>query len=217
MSIASTPPQTEAIEWRTDAAPVAYDEAVLAMEARVRDIRAGTAPELVWLLEHPALYTAGTSARRADLVAALLPVHYTGRGGQWTYHGPGQRVAYVMLDLNRRGGDLRVFVRNLEEWLIRTLAAFGVTGERRTGRVGIWIADKAGTENKIAAIGVRVRRGVSYHGVSLNVAPNLAHYSGIVPCGVREHGVTSLAALGIHPAMREIDDALKAGFAAVFS
>ena len=217
MSIASAPPRTEAIEWRTDVAPVAYDEAVLAMEARVRDIRAGTASELVWLLEHPALYTAGTSARRADLITALLPVHYTGRGGQWTYHGPGQRVAYVMLDLNRRGGDLRVFVRNLEEWLIRALAAFGVTGERRTGRVGIWIADKAGNESKIAAIGVRVRRGVSYHGVSLNVAPDLAHYRGIVPCGVREHGVTSLAARGIHPAMREIDDALKAGFAAVFS
>src|SRR5487761_1146725 len=217
MSIASTPPQTEAIEWRRNTRPVPYEEAVSVMEARVREIRAGTAPELVWLLEHPALYTAGTSARDDELVDPLLPVHHTGRGGQWTYHGPGQRIAYVMLDLNRRGGDLRVFVRNLEEWLIRALAAFGGTGERRTGRVGIWIADKAGNESKIAAIGVRVRRGVSYHGVSLNVAPDLAHYRGIVPCGGREPGAPSLAARGIHPAMREIDDALKAGFAAVFS
>lgn len=217
MSIASAPPLTEAVEWRTATAPVPYDEAVIAMEARVREIRAGTAPELVWLLEHPALYTAGTSARRADLVAPLLPVHYTGRGGQWTYHGPGQRVAYVMLDLNRRGGDLRAFVRNLEEWLIRTLARFGIKGERRAGRIGIWIAEPSGTENKIAAIGIRVRRGVSYHGVSLNVAPDLAHYRGIVPCGVREHGVTSLAALGIEPDMAAVDDGLRADFAAVFS
>ncbi|MDE2230155.1 MAG: lipoyl(octanoyl) transferase LipB [Alphaproteobacteria bacterium] len=217
MSIASAPPRTEAIEWRTDAAAVPYDEAVLAMEARVRAIRAGAAPELVWLLEHPALYTAGTSARDSDLVTPLLPVHRTGRGGQWTYHGPGQRIAYVMLDLNRRGGDLRVYVHHLEEWLIRTLGGFGVAGERRTGRVGIWVADGAGGENKIAAIGVRVRRGVSYHGVSLNVAPDLAHYRGIVPCGVREHGVISLAALGLRPAMAEVDAALRANFAAVFS
>src|SRR5579875_2361991 len=149
MSIASAPPRVEAVEWREDAAPVAYEAAVAAMEARVRDIRTGVAPELVWLLEHPALYTAGTSARDDDLVDPLLPVHHTGRGGQWTYHGPGQRIAYVMLDLNRRGGDLRAFVRDLEEWLIRTLAAFGVTGERRSGRVGIWVADKSGAENKI--------------------------------------------------------------------
>jgi len=217
MSIASTPPRTEAIEWRKNTKPVPYDEAVSVMEARVRKIRAGTAPELVWLLEHPALYTAGTSARDGDLVDPLLPVHHTGRGGQWTYHGPGQRIAYVMLDINRRGGDLRAFVRGLEEWLIRTLVGFGVTGERRSGRVGIWVADKTGVENKIAAIGVRVRRGVSYHGLSLNVAPNLAHYRGIVPCGVREHGVTSLAKLGLHPKMDEIDAALRASFAAVFA
>ncbi|HEV2265360.1 MAG TPA: lipoyl(octanoyl) transferase LipB [Stellaceae bacterium] len=217
MSIASTPPRTEAIEWRKNTKPVPYDEAVSVMEARVREIHAGTAPELVWLLEHPALYTGGTSARDDDLVDPLLPIHHTGRGGQWTYHGPGQRIAYVMLDLNHRGGDLRAFVRDLEEWLIRTLAGFGVTGERRSGRVGIWVADKNGGENKIAAIGVRVRRGVSYHGLSLNVAPNLAHYRGIVPCGVREHGVTSLAKLGIRPRMDEVDAALKASFAAAFA
>ena len=216
MSIASAPPRTEAIEWRKNTNPVPYEEAVSVMEARVREIRAGTAPELVWLLEHPALYTAGTSARDDDLVDSLLPVHHTGRGGQWTYHGPGQRIAYVMLDLNRRGGDLRAFVRGLEDWLIRTLAGFGVTGERRSGRIGIWVTDKNGAENKIAAIGVRVRRGVSYHGISLNVAPNLDHYRGIVPCGVREHGVTSLAKLGIRPRMSEVDAALKASFAAAF-
>jgi|SRR5215469_1873300 len=217
MSIASTPPKTEAIEWRKNTKPVPYEEAVSVMEARVREIRAGTAPELVWLLEHPALYTAGTSARDSDLVDPVLPVHHTGRGGQWTYHGPGQRIAYVMLDLNRRGGDLRAFVRDLEEWLIRTLASFGVTGERRPGRVGIWVADKAGGESKIAAIGVRVRRGVSYHGISLNVAPDLAHYRGIVPCGVREHGVTSLAALGLRPIMNKVDSALRASFATIFT
>lgn len=217
MSIASAPPRTEAIEWRKNTRPVPYEEAVSVMEARVREIRAGTAPELVWLLEHPALYTAGTSARDSDLVDPVLPVHHTGRGGQWTYHGPGQRIAYVMLDLNSRGGDLRAFVRGIEEWLIRTLAGFGVTGERRGGRIGIWVTDKSGAENKIAAIGVRVRRGVSYHGVSLNVAPDLTHYRGIVPCGVHEHGVTSLAKLGLHPTMDEVDTALQASFAMVFS
>jgi len=217
MSIASTPPKTEAIEWRKNTKAVPYDEAVSVMEARVREIRAGTAPELVWLLEHPALYTAGTSARDSDLVDPVLPVHHTGRGGQWTYHGPGQRIAYVMLDLNRRGGDLRAFVRDLEEWLIRTLAGFNVIGERRTGRVGIWVADKSDGESKIAAIGVRVRRGISYHGVSLNVAPDLSHYRGIVPCGVREHGVTSLAALGLRPTMNKVDSALRASFVTVFA
>jgi lipoyl(octanoyl) transferase len=217
MSIASAPPQTEAVEWRKNTKPVPYEEAVSVMEARVRAIRAGSAPELIWLLEHPALYTAGTSAREGDLVESVLPVHYTGRGGQWTYHGPGQRVAYVMLDISRRGGDLRAFVQNLEEWLIRTLARFDVKGERRAGRIGIWVADPSGAENKIAAIGVRVRRGVSYHGVSLNVAPDLAQYRGIVPCGVREHGVTSLAALGIKPGMVTVDRALRAEFATVFA
>jgi len=216
MSIASAAPRTEAVEWRIAKSPVRYEEAIEAMETRVRAIRAGSAPELVWLLEHPALYTAGTSAKDSDLKEAILPIHHTGRGGQWTYHGPGQRVGYVMLDLTRRGGDLRALVRNLEEWLIRTLASFGVRGERRTGRVGIWVEDGPGRESKIAAIGVRIRQGVTYHGVSLNVAPDLAHYRGIVPCGVSEHGVTSLAALGQRVKMAEVDAALRASFVEIF-
>jgi lipoyl(octanoyl) transferase len=205
------------IEWRISDALVSYDEAVAEMEARVAAIRAGTAPELVWLLEHPPLYTAGTSARPGDLIAPdLLPVFPTGRGGQYTYHGPGQRVGYVMLDLQRRGGDLRAYVHNLEEWLIRALQRFNVKGERRDGRIGIWVAESGGKESKIAAIGVRIRHWVSFHGVSLNVDPNLAHYRGIVPCGISEHGVTSLAALGITATMPEVDAALKVAFAEVF-
>ncbi len=199
------------IEWRIAPAPVEYEAAVRAMEERVAAIRAGTAPELVWLLEHPPLYTAGTSARAEDLVEAIFPVHRTGRGGQFTYHGPGQRVGYVMLDLRRRGLDLKTYVRGLEAWLIATLAEFGVTGERRAGRVGIWI-DEGGRESKIAAIGVRVRHWVSYHGVSLNLDPDLGHYRGIVPCGIREHGVTSLRALGHTATMADLDGALKRGF-----
>ena len=207
-----------AVEWRIEPGLVAYEAAVAAMEKRVAEIRAGTAPELVWLVEHPPLYTAGTSARDADLIdPGFLPVHRTGRGGQFTYHGPGQRVGYVMLDLKRRGGDVRCYVHDLEAWLIRTLARFGVKGERRAGRVGIWVAGPGGREDKIAALGVRVRRWVTYHGVALNVAPDLSHYRGIVPCGVREHGVTSLAKLGLHPKMDEIDAALRASFAAVFA
>ena len=206
------------IEWRISDALVRYDEAVAQMEARVAAIRAGAAPELVWLLEHPPLYTAGTSARPGDLIAPdLLPVFRTGRGGQYTYHGPGQRVGYVMLDLQKRGADLRAYVRDLEEWLIRALQRFNVKGERRAGRVGIWIAEGGGTESKIAAIGVRIRHWVSFHGVSLNVDPDLTHYRGIVPCGVSEHGVTSLAALGIIATMPEVDAALKAAFAEVFA
>ena len=205
------------IEWRISDALVPYDEAVAAMEARVAGIRAGAARELVWLLEHPPLYTAGTSARPGDLIAPdLLPVFRTGRGGQYTYHGPGQRVGYVMLDLQRRGGDLRAYVRDLEEWLIRTLQRFNVKGERRDGRIGIWVAESGGRESKIAAIGVRIRHWVSFHGVSLNVDPDLAHYRGIVPCGISEHGVTSLAALGITATMPEVDAALEAAFAEVF-
>jgi lipoyl(octanoyl) transferase len=205
------------IEWRIDDAPIAYENAVAEMESRVAAIRAGTAPELVWLLEHPPLYTAGTSARAEDLVdPGLFPVHRTGRGGQYTYHGPGQRVGYVMLDLSRRGMDLRLYVRSLEEWIIRTLAVFNLKGERRAGRVGIWIDEGQGRESKIAAIGVRVRHWVSYHGVSLNRDPDLTHYRGIIPCGIREHGVTSLAALGIPVSPPELDRALKANFAAVF-
>ncbi len=208
---------TSTVEWRTSERPQAYPEAVAAMEARVAEIRAGRAPELVWLLEHPPLYTAGTSADDADLVdPTRFPVYRTGRGGQYTYHGPGQRVAYVMLDLQRRGGDLRRYVCDLEDWLIRALARFNVKGERREGRVGIWIARDAGREDKIAAVGVRVRRWVTYHGVALNVDPDLGHFEGIVPCGVREHGVTSLVDLGLPVTLADADVALRAAFEEVF-
>ena len=205
-------------EWSVAPGLVSYAEAVAAMEARVAGILAHEAPEQVWLLEHPPLYTAGTSARGDDLLdASGLPVYRSGRGGQYTYHGPGQRVAYVMLDLASRGRmDLRRFVRDLEQWLIDTLGAFGVAGERRAGRVGIWVALEGGGEAKIAAIGVRVRRWVTFHGVSLNVAPDLARYRGIVACGIREHGVTSLAALGVDAPMAEVDRALRRNFDAVF-
>ena len=206
------------IEWRIAAEPVPYAAAVAEMEARAAAIRDGTAAELVWLLEHPPLYTAGTSARAEDLLDPdRLPVFRSGRGGQYTYHGPGQRVAYVLLDLNRHGRDVRCHVWRLEEWVIRTLARFGVHGERRDGRVGVWVARPDGDEDKIAAIGVRVRRWVSYHGVALNIAPDLSHYAGIVPCGMREHGVTSLAKLGIAVTMDAVDRTLRATFAAAFS
>ena len=200
------------------------------MESRVALIHAGRARELVWLVEHPPLYTAGTSAQAADLIDAMgFPVYPTGRGGQFTYHGPGQRVAYVMLDLRQRGEDLRAYVANLEEWVIRALARLGVPAERRAGRIGLWVsrprspggslglgAPLAAQEDKIAAIGVRVRRWVSYHGIAINVAPDLSHYRGIVPCGIREHGVTSLAALGNPAAMADLDEALMATFVEVF-
>ncbi len=210
-----------AVEWRADSALVPYDEAVATMEARVAAIREGTAAELVWLLEHPPLYTAGTSAQDSDLLLPTrFPVHRSGRGGQYTYHGPGQRVAYVMLDLAARsdhgGPDLRAFVRGLERWLIETLAEFGVAGVRREGRVGVWVERGGGQEAKIAAIGVRVRRAVSFHGVSLNVNPDLSHYDGIIACGIREHGVTSLAGLGVKATMAEIDQVLRRRFEAVF-
>jgi len=209
--------QTSRIEWRIDRNPVDYRPAVEAMEARIAAIRGGSAPELVWLVEHPPLYTAGTSARAEDLLdPQLLPVHRTGRGGRYTYHGPGQRIAYVMLDLERRDRDVRCHVHRLEEWMIRTLARFGVKGERRDGRVGIWVVQPGGAEEKIAAIGVRVRRWVTYHGVALNVDPELDHYRGIVPCGIAEHGVTSLARLGVAATMSEVDDALRATFAEIF-
>ena len=205
------------VEWSVASAPVPYPGAVAAMEERVAAILARRAPEQVWLLEHPPLYTAGTSARADDLLDSQgLPVFKSGRGGQYTYHGPGQRVAYVMLDLAGRGRmDLRCFVRDLEQWLIDTLAAFGVVGMRRQGRVGIWV-EADGGEAKIAAIGVRVRRWVTFHGVSLNVSPDLAHYRGIVACGIREHGVTSLAALGVDATMDEVDRALRRRFDEVF-
>ena len=210
-------PGRRAVEWAVAPAPVPYPQALAAMEARVAAIRTGRAAERVWLLEHPPLYTAGTSARPEELLApGALPVFRSGRGGRYTYHGPGQRVAYVMLDLAaRERRDLRRFVRDLERWLIASLAEFGVVGARRAGRVGVWVAGAAG-DAKIAAIGVRVRRWVTFHGVSLNVAPALAHYEGIVPCGLRGHGVTSLAALGIDAATADIDRALRRHFAAVF-
>lgn len=216
MPIASKTGSKTQIEWQTSATPQAYDRAVAAMEARVKAIREGRAPELVWLLEHPPLYTAGTSAKEDDLVDPILPVYRTGRGGQWTYHGPGQRVAYVMLDLKARGGDLRAYVTRLEEWIIRSLAALSVTGERRKGRVGIWVDMGQSRESKIAALGVRVRQGVSYHGVSLNVAPDLGNYRGIVPCGVSQHGITSLADLGIEVPMARVDRVLQQSFGEIF-
>ena len=206
------------IEWRIADRLVPYEEAVAAMERRVAAIREGSAPELVWLLEHPPLYTAGTSARPEDLLdPERLPVFRSGRGGQYTYHGPGQRVAYVMLDLNRHGRDVRCHVWRLEEWLIRTLGRFDIRGERRDGRVGIWIAGRDGREDKIAAIGVRLRHWVSYHGVALNVDPELDHFRGIVPCGVTEHGVTSLARFGVNASMAEVDVGLRATFDEVFA
>lgn len=218
---APQPSLPAAVEWRRSEEPVDYPAAVAFMERRAEEIRAGEAPEMVWLLEHPALYTAGTSARGDDLLQpGRLPVYRSGRGGQYTYHGPGQRVAYAMLDLEARGGDLRRYVRDLEEWLIGALARLGVEGERRQGRVGIWVA-RPEREDKIAAIGVRVRRWVSFHGVSLNVDPDLSHYAGIVPCGIaaspeRPFGVTSLKALGRPASMAEADAALAAAFAEVF-
>jgi len=204
------------VAWAVSPGLVPYDEAVVAMERRVQAIIAGAGSELVWLLEHPTIYTAGTSAKDADLIEARFPVYRTGRGGQFTYHGPGQRVAYVMLDLKHRRHDVRGFVRDLEEWMIRALASLGVTGERRRDRVGIWVARGDGREEKIGAIGVRVRHWVTFHGISLNVAPDLSHFSGIVPCGVAGHGVTSLADLGNTATMRDVDAALRMGFEEVF-
>jgi len=214
--------EREAVEWRIDDDPVDYAEAVAAMEARVAGIIAGSAREQVWLLEHPPLYTAGTSADPAELVdPARFPVYETGRGGRYTYHGPGQRVGYVMLDLRRRGSDVRRFVSDLEDWLIATLAQFNVIGERREGRVGIWVrrgapANPASREDKIAAIGVRVRKWVTFHGVSINVEPDLSHFEGIVPCGIDEHGVTSLVDLGITASQPEVDAAMRAAFEETF-
>lgn len=209
---------TAAVQWAVSQAPVAYPAAVSAMEARVRLISQGMAPELVWLLEHPALYTAGTGAKPHDLLnAEALPVHTTGRGGQFTYHGPGQRVAYVMLDVKRRfGGDVRGFTCALEKWLIGALAGVGVSGFAIPGRTGVWVtlsggAD-AGREAKIAAIGLRIRHGISFHGVSINVNPDLAHYRAIVPCGLADSAVTSLAALGQPAALKDVDRALFAAF-----
>jgi lipoyl(octanoyl) transferase len=210
-----------AVEWRISDAPVPYLEALAAMESRVAAIAAREAPELVWLLEHPPLYTSGTSGKDADLLDPRFPLFTTGRGGQLTYHGPGQRVAYVMLDLKRRRPDVRAYVAGLEEWLIRTLGAFNVRGERREDRVGVWVnrPDKGvGFEDKIAAIGVRLRRWVSFHGIAINVEPELSHFDAIVPCGVADprYGVTSLVDLGLPVTMADVDVALRRSFAEVF-
>ena len=198
-------------------APVAYGFAHERMEARAAAIAAGDAGELIWLLEHPPLYTAGTSANPTDLVAPdKFEVHQTGRGGQYTYHGPGQRVGYAMLDLRKRGRDVSAFVRGLEQWIIEALDACDVTAERRNGRVGVWVVRDTGEEEKIAAIGVRLKKWVSFHGISLNVNPDLSHFGGIVPCGIREHGVASLASLGRNVTMSEMDVALKTSFEEIF-
>jgi len=213
------------VEWHHLPGLAPYVETLAAMEAHVAAMAAGLAPEQVWLLEHPPLYTAGTSARAADLTDPdRFAVHVAGRGGQYTYHGPGQRVAYVMLDLNRRGRDVRQFVAALEGWVIATLTEFNVKGERRAGRVGVWVVrhDRApgpdGTlrEDKIAAIGVKLRRWISFHGIAINVEPDLTHFTGIVPCGIRDHGVTSLVDLGLPVTLADLDTALKATFARFF-
>jgi lipoyl(octanoyl) transferase len=213
------------MDWKTSDTLIPYPEALAFMEDRVARIHAGQAPECLWLLEHPPLYTSGTSARAADLTDPdRFPVYAAGRGGQYTYHGPGQRVVYAMLDLNTRGRDVRCFVHRMEEWVIATLAEFGVRGERRAGRVGVWVvrpdkapnADGSPREDKIAAIGVKLRRWVSFHGLSINVEPDLTHFDGIVPCGIREQGVTSLVDLGLPVTMADVDVALQKTFAQVF-
>lgn len=215
-------PIQAALDWQTEAGLTPYPDAIAIMQARVGAIHAGTAAEQVWLVEHPPLYTAGTSADAADLTAPdRFPTYAAGRGGQWTYHGPGQRTGYVMLNLSHAHGrvparDVRCYVNGLEDWMIRTLARFGVRGERRQGRVGIWVVTGA-TEAKIGAIGVRVTRWVSWHGVALNVHPDLSHFGGIVPCGISEHGVTSLAALGVTASMADVDAALKSCWDEVFT
>ncbi len=209
------------VEWTTLPGLSDYAETLAAMEARVAAIQQGQAPEAIWLLEHPPLYTAGTSAKPADLVdPGRFPVHPVGRGGQYTYHGPGQRVVYVMLDVGRREKDVRCFVRHLENWVIAALAEFNVKGEIRPGRVGVWVtrpekprlADGTLAEDKIAAIGIKLRRWVSFHGISINVEPDLSHFSGIVPCGIRDHGVTSLVDLGLPVTMADLDMALRTTF-----
>ena len=208
-----------AVEWRIFEAPLDYEQALAMMDERVAAIAAGEASEAVWLLEHPPLYTAGTSARPEDLLDPRLPVFAAGRGGQYTYHGPGQRVAYVMLDLTRRGRDIRCLVQGLEQWVIDTLAAHNIGGERREGRVGVWVPRPekgAGSEDKIAAIGVRVRKWITFHGISLNIAPDLSHYDGIVPCGITDQGVTSFEDLGILLSMEEVDSVLRGRFEAIF-
>ena len=214
-------PVSHPVEWQISKGLVAYETALAAMDARAAVIADGLAPELVWLLEHPPLYTAGTSANEAELIAPRFPVHSAGRGGQFTYHGPGQRVVYVMLDLKRRGPDARRFVTTLEEWIIRTLTRFDVAGERREDRIGVWVQrpDKgAEHEDKIAAIGIRIKRWVTLHGIALNIDCDLSHYAGIVPCGVSDprHGVTSLADVGVEVTVAEVDGVLRREFEQLF-
>ena len=206
------------VEWIFEKDAVAYPNAVELMEKRVADIRDSQGSETVWLLEHPALYTAGTSADESDLLDARFPVYKTGRGGEYTYHGPGQRVGYVMLDLKKRQNkpDVRHFVWSLEEWIIQTLAEFDIKGERREGRVGIWVVMPDGSESKIAAIGVRIRKWVTYHGIAINVNPDLSHFGGIIPCGISQHGVTSMHDLGKTISMEELDPVLKEKFRLIF-
>ncbi|MCE3231950.1 MAG: lipB [Rickettsiaceae bacterium] len=206
------------MEWKTSPGLISYEEAVAQMEARVAGIIAGTEDEMVWLVEHPPLYTAGTSAKAADLLdSTRFPVYSTGRGGEYTYHGPGQRVAYVMLNLKQRNAeDLKLYVSNLEQWIINTLAVLGIKGERHKGRVGIWVDDGYGNEKKVAAIGIRVRKWVTYHGIALNINPDLKHFSGIVPCGIKEYGVTSLAGLGCPANMACLDAILQQEFGKIF-
>ena len=213
------------VEWIISDGLTGHDEAVAFMEARVAAILAGEADECIWLVEHPPLYTAGTSARAQDLLNPRFPVHPTGRGGQYTYHGPGQRIVYVMLDLNRRGRDVRAFVAQLEEWVIAALAEFGVAGRISEGRVGVWVPrpekpplfDGTPREDKIAAIGIKLRRWVSFHGISINVEPDLTHYDGIVPCGISGHGITSLVDLGLPVGMDDLDNALRQSFLRIFA
>lgn len=206
------------IEWKIGKGLVDYQEALNFMEERVAKIHEGQANELVWLVEHPPLYTSGTSSKESDLLTPKrFPVYYAGRGGQYTYHGPGQRVVYVMLDLNKRSRDVRKYVADLERWIIESLAEFNVIGETREGRVGVWVKRDGGREDKIAAIGVRVRKWVTFHGICINVEPDLSHYSGIVPCGISEHGVTSLVDLGLPVNMDDLDATLKKTWDKIFS
>ena len=205
-------------EWQTSQGLVPYPDALVTMEQRVEAIYKGEADELIWLLEHPPLITSGTSAKAEDLIdPERLPVFHAGRGGQYTYHGPGQRIAYAMLDLRKRGQDLRRYIHRLEEWIVQTLAVFDIEGERREGRVGIWVVRDDGREDKIAAIGVRVRRWITFHGLSINLAPDLDHFQTIVPCGISQHGVTSISELGKNVTMAELDAVMRERFGAVFS
>ncbi len=204
-------------EWKISEGLTPYEDALALMEQRVADIRAGNASDLVWFVEHPPLYTAGTSSKDGDLLAPKrFPVYYAGRGGQYTYHGPGQRVVYVMLDLDKRGRDVRRYIADLERWIIDTLAEFNVHGETRDGRVGVWVERDGNREDKVAAIGVRIRKWVTFHGICINVEPDLSHYTGIVPCGISEHGVTSLVDLGLPVNMDDLDAALKRTWQKIF-